>query len=175
MRTKWLLIGIGLLVGVAAIAAVACGDNDENGGDGGGAGELTATLSEGMEGSGVTGTATLTETDDGTTRVVVSMEGLPEGPHANHIHHGTCDAEGEMERSRPELRRGVVVTLEELQAGADGDASATTTDFPEEDPDPKFIHFAASHYVAVHVNVIFEPAVGGNDTVGAVISCGNVE
>jgi Cu/Zn superoxide dismutase len=155
MRTKWLLIGIGLLVGVIAIAAVACDDDDENGGDGGGAGELTVMLSE-MEGSGVTGTATLTETDDGTTRVVVSMEGLPEGPHANHIHHGTCDSQGE-----------VHVTLEELQAGADGDAAATTTDFAEEDPDPEFNHFAADHYVAVHV--------GGNDTVGAVISCGNVE
>ncbi len=149
MRTKWLLIGVGLLVGAVAIA---CDDDDENGGDGGGAGELTATLSE-MEGSGVTGIATLVP---GATQVVVSMEGLPEGPHANHIHHGTCDAQGE-----------VHVTLEELQAGADGGASTVTFDFAEEDPDPEFNHFAAGHYVAVHV--------GGNDTVGAVISCGNVE
>lgn len=29
MRTRWLLIGIGLLVGVVAIVAVACGDDDE--------------------------------------------------------------------------------------------------------------------------------------------------
>ena len=152
MRTKWLLIGVGLLIGAVAIAAAACDDDDENGGDGGGAGELTATLSE-MEGSGVTGTATLVP---GATQVVVSMEGLPEGPHANHIHHGTCDAQGE-----------VHVTLEELQAAADGGASAVTFDFAEEDPDPEFNHFAAGHYVAVHV--------GGNDTVGAVISCGNVE
>ncbi len=43
MRTKWLLIGIGLLVSVIAIAAIACDDDDENGGDGGGATELTAT------------------------------------------------------------------------------------------------------------------------------------
>ncbi|MCH8900855.1 MAG: hypothetical protein IIC88_00975, partial [Chloroflexi bacterium] len=70
---------------MVTIAAIACDDDDENGG----AGELTVTLSE-MEGSGVTGTATLTEDDDGTTRVVVSMEGLPEGPHANHSHHVTC-------------------------------------------------------------------------------------
>ena len=152
MRTKWLLIGIGLLVGVVAIVAAACG-NDE--GDGGGAAELTATLSE-MDGSGVTGTATLTEDDDGTTRVVVSMEGLPEGPHANHIHHVTCDNQG-----------AVHLTLEELQAGADGVAEATTTDFPEEDPDRALNYFAAGHYIAVHV--------GGNDTVGAVISCGNIE
>ena len=150
-RTKWLLIGIGLLVGVVTIAAIACDDDDENGG----AGELTVTLSE-MEGSGVTGTATLTEDDDGTTRVLVSMEGLPEEPHANHIHHVTCDNQG-----------AVHLTLEELQAGADGVAEATTTDFPEEDPDRELNYFAVGHYIAVHV--------GGNDTVGAVISCGNIE
>ncbi len=151
MRTKWLLIGIGLLVSVVAIAAVACDDDDENGGDGAGAGELTATLSE-MEGSGVTGTAILTEDDDGTTRVVVSMQGLSEGPHANHIHHVACDAQGE-----------VHLTLEERRAGADGRAEATTTDFPEEDPDRELSYFSAGHYIAVH------------DTLGAVISCGNIE
>ena len=151
MRTKWLLIGIGLLVSVVAIATIACDDDDENGGDGGGARELTATLSE-MEGSGVTGTAILTEDFDGTTRVVVSMEGLSEGPHANHIHHVSCDAQGE-----------VHLTLVELQAGADGGAEATTTDFPEEDPDRELDYFTTGHYIAVH------------DTAGAVISCGNIE
>ena len=52
--------------------------------------------------------------------------------------------------------------LEELQASADGDATATTTDFAEEDPDPAFNHFEAGHYVAVHA------------ADGAVISCGDV-
>ena len=148
---------LGLLFAIAMtmlFIAAACGDDDDDG-DGDGAGELTATLSE-IDGSGVTGTAILTEDDDGTTRVVVSMEGLPEGPHANHIHHVTCDAQGE-----------VHLTLEELQAGADGAAEATTTDFPEEDPDRALAYFEVGHYIAVHV--------GGNDTVGAVISCGNIE
>ncbi len=154
MRKNWLLIGIGLVVAVLAVAAVACDDDDDDD-DGGGdaAATLTATLSE-VDGNGVTGSATLTEADDGTTQVVVGMAGL-DGTHANHLHHGTCDAQGE-----------VHVTLEELQASADGDATATTTDFAEEDPDPEFSHFEAGHYVAVHE--------GGNDTVGAVISCGNV-
>ncbi len=144
-------LALGVLLALAMLLiAAACGDDD-----GGGARDLTATLSE-MEGSGVTGTAILTEDDDGTTRVVVSMEGLPEGPHANHIHHVSCDAQGE-----------VHLTLEELQAGADGVAEATTTDFPEEDPDRELNYFKAGHYIAVHV--------GGNDTVGAVISCGNIE
>ncbi len=149
MRTKWLLIGIGLLVAVVATAAAAC-DDDENGG----ARELTATLSE-MEGSGVTGTATLTETraQRPRTQVVVTMMGLPEGLHANHLHHGTCDAQAENE---------VHVTLEELQAKADGDAEGTTIGFDGRNEDPGLDHFAVGHYIAVHV--------GGNDTVAAVIS-----
>ena len=152
MRKNWLLIGIGLVVAVLAVAAVACDDDDGGGGDGSAA--LMVTLSE-VEGNGVTGNAILIETDIGTTRVVVSVKALPEGPHANHLHHGTCDEQGE-----------VHVTLQELQANADGDATATTLDFAEEDPDPEFSHFASGHYVAVHE--------GGNDTVGAVISCGDV-
>ena len=155
MRRNWLLIGIGLLVCVLAIAAVACDDDDDDDDDGGDVGDaaatLTATLAE-VEGNGVTGTATLTEADDGTTQVVVEMAGL-DGTHANHLHHGSCDAQGE-----------VHVTLTELQAGADG-VEASTTDFPEEDPDPEFSHFETGHYVAVH-------EAGGMP--GAVISCGNV-
>ncbi len=153
MRKNWLLIGIGLVVAVLAVAAVACDDDDDDdGGDGDGATTLSAILAE-IEGNGVTGNATLTETDDGTTQVVVTMAGL-DGTHANHLHHGTCDAQGE-----------VHVTLEELQADADGDATATTTDFAEEDPDPEFSHFETGHYVAVH-------EAGGAP--GPVISCGDV-
>ena len=158
MRKNWLLLGIGLVVAVLAVAAVACDDdNDDDGGGGDGGGAVItymATLEE-VEGNGVTGTAVLTEADDNTTVVVVTMTGLPEGPHANHLHHGTCDVLGE-----------VHVTLEELQASADGNATATTTDFAEEDPDPEFTHFVSGHYAAVHE--------AGNDTIGAVISCGNV-
>ncbi|MCH7578583.1 MAG: hypothetical protein IH822_12490, partial [Chloroflexi bacterium] len=72
MRTKWLLLGIGLLTAILAVAAVACDDDDDDDGGGGdGAGSLSATLSE-VEGNGVTGSATLTETDDGYTRVEVT-------------------------------------------------------------------------------------------------------
>ena len=79
MRRNWLLIGIGLLVAVLAVAAVACDDDDDDddGGGGDGAAALTATLSE-VEGNGVTGSASLTETDDGATQVVVTIEGAPE-------------------------------------------------------------------------------------------------
>ena len=156
MRKNWLLIAIGLMVAVLAVAAVACDDDDDDdagGEDGGGAAiTYTATLEE-VGGNGVTGSAVLTETDDGMTEVVVEMAGL-DGTHANHLHHGDCDAQGE-----------VHVTLEELQADADGDATATTTDFADEDPDPEFTHFVSGHYVAVH-------EAGG--VPGPVISCGNV-
>ncbi len=149
MRTRWLLLGIGLLTAVLAVAAVACDDDDDDddGGGGDGATTLTALLSE-VDGNGVTGNATLTEVDDGTTQVVVEMTGL-DGTHANHLHHGTCDAQGE-----------VHVTLDELQAEADGDATATTTF-----GDPELAHFETGHYVAVH-------EAGGMP--GAVISCGDV-
>ena len=150
MRKNWLLLGIGLVVAVLAVAAVACDDDDDDDGGGGDGATLSATLSE-VDGNGVTGSASLTETDDGYTQVEVMMAGLPEGPHANHLHEGACDAQG-----------AVHVTLTELQADADGDATATTTDFPEEDPDPAFSHFETGHYVAVHADD------------GAVIGCGDV-
>ena len=148
MRKKWLLIGIGLMVGVLAITAVACGDDDDDDDDDGDAVTLAAALAE-VEGSGVTGTATLTEADDGATQVVVDMSGL-DGTHANHLHHGSCNAQGE-----------VHVALEELTAGADGSGTATTTF-----EDPELTHFEAGHYVAVH-------EAGGAP--GPVISCGDVE
>ncbi len=152
MRKNWLLIGIGLLVGILAMTAVACGDDDDDGDggdDGGGdAAALAATIAE-IDGSGGTGTATLTEAADGSTEVVVDMAGLS-GAHANHLHHGSCDAQGE-----------VHVTLEVLQAGADGSVTATST-FAE----PELAHFETGHYVAVH-EVDGEP--------GIVISCGDVE
>ena len=148
MRKNWLLLGIGLVVAVLAVAAIACSDDDDDDSGGGdGATTLSATLSE-VDGNGVTGSATLTEADDGTTEVVVEMAGL-DGTHANHLHHGACDAQGE-----------VHVALTELQADADGDDTATTTF-----DDPELSHFETGHYVAVH-------EAGGEP--GPVISCGDV-
>ena len=152
MRKNWLLLGIGLVVAVLAVAAVACSDDDDDDNGGGdGATTLSASLSE-VDGNGVTGSATLTEAD-GTTEVVVEMAGL-DGTHANHLHHGDCDAQGE-----------VHVTLTELEADADGDATATTSGFPSDPEDPGIDHFAAGHYAAVH-------EAGGAP--GPVISCGDV-
>ena len=158
---KWLWLIAPLLIIALASLAIACG-NDNKGGTpttgktptaettakespAAGATKLVATVAE-FGGSGASGTATLTQTGTG-TEVEVEMEGLPEGPHANHIHHGTCAAQGEIH-----------VGLTELQAGADGSANASTTI-----TDPAFDHWLArEHYVAVHA--------GGGD----VIACGEV-
>ena len=107
--------------------------------------ELTATLSE-IAGSGVTGNATLVAVTGGIL-VTVTMEGLPEGPHFNNIHIGNCDAQSDIE-----------VLLEELQADAEGVAFNSTT----VDPGFPLSHFRVGHFVAVH------------DTVGAMISCGDI-
>jgi hypothetical protein len=54
--------------------------------------QVTAQLEE-SNGSGVTGTATLTATDNGDLRVVIHAEGLvPGAPHAQHIHGATGGA-----------------------------------------------------------------------------------
>jgi hypothetical protein len=55
----------------------------------------------------------------------------------------------------------VHVPLTELDAGSDGSASATTAADGLD-----LVHFSAGHYYAVHE--------AGDDTVGAVIACGDV-
>ena len=109
---------------------------------------LRAAVS-GVESSGVSGRVTLAAGGDG-TQVDVSLSGLPARAHANHLHHGSCDEQGE-----------VHVPLAELEAGDDGSGKGTTTF-----DDPALDHFAAGHYHAVHE--------AGDDTVGAVIACGDV-
>ena len=161
MRKNWLLIGVGLLVAVLAIGAIACGDDDDNGngdgngddigdigdGNGNGNGEVLL-LSVTLTGPDASGTAELTVSGEG-IQVTLSMAGLEEGVHANHLHHGTCDSQGE-----------VHITLLNVVADATGDATATTTD--DEQP---LSHFESGHYLAVH-------EAGGDP--GAVISCGEV-
>ena len=127
---------VGVVVMAVALGAVACGDDKELGAE--------------MSGDGMTGTATITEDGDG-VEVVVEVEGLPPGMHANHIHHGSCANQG-----------AVHVPLTELDADAGGDAEATTN-WADNDID----HFETGHYVAAH-------EMSTADGVGAVIVCGEV-
>ena len=154
MRKNWLLIAIGLLVAVLAIGAVACDDDEDDDDENGAAippaaAEIALIVLSEQDGSGVTGSATMSETSSGGVEVSVTIDGgLEEGAHQNHLHHGTCDAQGE-----------VHVGLEELAAGADGAASATSSI-----DDPAFGHWLErDHYVAAHA------------LDGAVVTCGDVE
>ena len=107
---------------------------------------LTAAIAA-VDDSGVSGTATLRASGDGTA-IQVTVAGLSEGVHANHLHHGSCAELGPIH-----------VPLSDLSAGADGDASGATVW-----PDNGLDHFASDHYFAVHELVTF-----------AVIGCGDVQ
>jgi len=73
--------------------------------------------------SGVSGTAILTDVEDG-VKVELSMEGLPEEgvKHINHIHGGGTCADDRDGRTAP-----VTIPLNTVVGNADGMGSATTT------------------------------------------------
>ena len=73
--------------------------------------------------SGVSGTATLKEVEDG-VKVELEMEGLPEEgvEHINHIHAGGTCADDRAGRTAP-----VTIPLKTVVAKADGTGSASTT------------------------------------------------
>ena len=161
MKTKWLLIGVALLIAVFAIGAVACGDDDDDDDDTNGDtnGEVIDDgddldddlgifqLVASLTGPEASGEASISPNGDGIL-VSIEMAGLPEGERANHLHHGTCtdDPPGE-----------VHIALDNIVADESGDGSQTTSN--DEQP---IDHFAEGHYLAVH----------GED--GAIISCGDV-
>ena len=99
-----------------------------------------------LDDSGASGVASFTAYGGG-SRIRVAVLGLTEGDHANHVHHGSCDEQGDIH-----------VPLSDLGAGADGDANGATVV-----PDLGLDHFASGHYIAVHELVTF-----------AVIACGDV-
>jgi Cu/Zn superoxide dismutase len=73
--------------------------------------------------SGVSGTAILTDVEDG-VKVELSMKGLPEEgvKHINHFHGGGTCADDRAGRTAP-----VTIPLNTVVANADGTGSATTT------------------------------------------------
>ena len=105
---------------------------------------LTGTI-EGVDGNEVGGSITLTERD-GATEVVVTLTGLEEGAHANHLHAGSCAAVG-----------AVVHPLEELEADAAGNATATSTVQATTE------ELSTGFYYTVHA--------GGDDAAGDGIGC----
>lgn len=83
--SKFVRIASVLVIALAAVALAACGDDDdEAGGD-----DVTVELAE-FDGSGQTGTATLTA-DGEQTRVVIAVDSPLSDSQPAHIHEGTCD------------------------------------------------------------------------------------
>lgn len=133
MKRIWIsLIAAGLL----AIAAIGPAAADEH--------SMTVNLDE-VDGSGVSGTATLTETD-GSTTVSIELEGTPEGGvHPVHIHAGTCDDLGD-----------VVFPLEDVVEGmSESTVEAGISDI-----------LAAEHAINVHLSA---------DEMNVYVACGNIE
>lgn len=101
--------------------------------------------------SGVTGTGEIVKSTGGFT-VTMKLKGLaPSSNHVNHIHNGSCTANG-----------GIAIALQPLAADASGAATATSTISQE------FTVPAAGWYLNVHT---------GPDLQGAnakPIACGNV-
>lgn len=174
MKRHWLLIGMALLAVAFAVGAVACGGGKKEKkaptateeayaspeatatAPAGGAGaEIAPITMNQVDGSEVTGSATMTETATGGTQVEVTIAGyLEEGSHQSHLHHGTCATQpGEIH-----------TTLSSVEAGADGSGSASTTIETADDPaNPPFSHWLArEHYLAVHA------------LDGTLVSCGDV-
>jgi len=86
-------VGTGVLVVLAALALAACGSGG-NGGSSGSSASTTETVKLGAQnGSGESGTATLTAEGD-RTKVVISLESMAANPGSQpqpaHIHTGSC-------------------------------------------------------------------------------------
>jgi hypothetical protein len=132
MKRFWITI---VAVGMFAIAAIAPAAAQED--------SLTIDLDE-VDGSGVSGTATLTE-EDGQTNVVIELEGTPEdGVHPAHIHSGTCDDLGD-----------VVFPLEDVVDGM----SESTVEASIDDI------LAADHAINVHLSA---------DEMNVYVACGEI-
>jgi Cu/Zn superoxide dismutase len=164
-RTKRLVVGVGVGVGlgvtlgVALLASVALG----------GGSALAQETKKGMEleltpsrGSGVSGSATLTELE-GDLRVELNMRGLPEAgiKHINHFHAGGTCTDDRAGNPAP-----ATIPLKTIVAKDDGTGSGTTTleDVTLSqlfDPDKK-------RYIALHART--EEGQG----VPPVISCADV-
>jgi len=66
-----------------------------------------------LEGDGITGTVTMTETGSGIVLVVVDAKGVPAGTHGIHIHEtGKCDAADGFKSAGGHLARGLQHGLE---------------------------------------------------------------
>jgi hypothetical protein len=96
MSRKTLIAAL-LVVSALMFGLTACGGDDDGATDTGAADTSGESAEESVEvdlgeqnGSGQTGTATLTSTGDGKTQVTIELSNPPADPQPAHIHKGTC-------------------------------------------------------------------------------------
>lgn len=102
-----------LVAALIPLGLTACG----GGGDSG----LTLQLAQ-ENGSGQSGTATLTPADDGSTTIVVELTNPPDAPQPAHVHPGSCGDLGDPIAGLQDVVDGhsettVSLSLLELQSG----------------------------------------------------------
>jgi len=102
---------LSMLLTLAVIAAFAWSTLGANA-----AGSSVSINLKPANGSKATGTGVITDNGDGTIKVVMTMQGLEPGDHIDHIHVGSCAAQG-----------AVVFPLTNLTVDASGNAPATST------------------------------------------------
>jgi hypothetical protein len=116
MRTaRWIAVVIALL------ALGACGGEDDEEETASGDSALRLELGE-QNGSGQSGTATLTSVDDERTRIVMELSNPPSVPQPAHVHPGPCDDLGDPVAGLANVVRGrsettVPLSFAELRRG----------------------------------------------------------
>lgn len=102
-----------LVAALIPLGLVACGGGDDSG--------LTLQLAQ-ENGSGQSGTATLTPAGDGRTTVVLELSNPPEAPQPAHVHPGPCGDLGDPIAGLQNLVDGrsestVSMSLDDLRTG----------------------------------------------------------
>jgi hypothetical protein len=109
-------------VALAVVGLAACGgDDDENEAAVAGDTALSLELTE-QNGSGQSGTATLTPVGDERTKIVMELSNSPAVPQPAHVHPGPCDDLGDPVAALENLVRGrsettVPLSFAELRRG----------------------------------------------------------
>ncbi|MEX2238796.1 MAG: hypothetical protein WEB00_14830 [Dehalococcoidia bacterium] len=167
IHKRWFYLFFGLLALASLSLAAACGDDDDDGGeaeeteeaeeegddaeapegDDDSAGGSVEIDIEALNESGVSGTATLTDNGDGTTNVVLTIEGDDQAtPHPAHIHNAGAEC---LEAA------DIIADLTPVEGGS----SETDVDFALADIQ------ASAHVVIIHESV---------ENIGNYIGCAEI-
>ena len=109
---KWLASDLLLAVGMAAACDESTTDPSNS--------PLSVSMNA-VSGSGVSGTASITDLAGDVSRVTITLQGMtPGSSHAGHVHRGSCANQGAIDFG-----------LEPVVADAQGNGSATASNVPD--------------------------------------------